>query len=764
MAPPKTINVLIVDDDRATQRMLADALTKQGFTVTVERDGEWAIKTFEKKSFDAVLLDLLLPALNGYEVARQMRSLPKGKRTPIIMISGVYKNALHQREAVQKHGAYAFLEKPMRLQALYDTLKQALGDKYPKPKAPEPPPPPVDDDDDEKTGEHLADSSAREEKTQVELQAQKVEASAGSYQVIRGDFAQKPFAEVLAEIHRWRGSGALLLRRETVKKIVYFRDGTPVSIKSNRLSECLGRVMVAQKMISEAECEESLQRMKSSKRQQGTTLIEMGCISPHNLQHALVLQLQTKLFDVFTWDVGEYQFNPKADLPAEPVDLGMTCAQVIHEGIKRCFDEPRLKKWLGDVDAKYVHPSSQPLYALQDAGLGEEEQALLAAAEGHKTVATLRAMALLPPLDTDRLIFAMKCAQMIELKDKPAEGKAHPSIAELARAMASQSAKPPPLPSMPPPLPPKLPHAAPQTEGKLPLPWDDAKPAPSLSGGAPPPPPPEASPPVPKSSPKKAPKTQGPVIARPGGSLLPELSAVVPVSRLSGEESLLRERLAAKVAAMRKLDYFEILGLPTTANREDVKRAYFQLAKEYHPDKHFGSSSAEIRQLAQQIYDLISSAHDTLADPIERERYVKELASGVKREIGDEVGKILAAEGKFQRGEELMRQREYQAAWRHFADAIALYADEGEFHAWLGWARFQMDPKDEAVVTEATGNIEKAITLNPRLDKAYLFLGYIHKASGRPDKAEKQFEKAIQSNPDCTEALRELRLLGKSKR
>ncbi len=767
MAPPKTINVLIVDDDRATQRMLADALTKQGFTVTVERDGEWAIKTFEKKSFDAVLLDLLLPALNGYEVARQMRALPKGKRTPIVMISGVYKNALHQREAVQKHGAYAFLEKPMRLQALYDTLRQALGDKYPKPRAPEPPPPPVEDD--EKTGEHLADLSAREERTEVELQAQKEEASAGNYQVIRGDFAQKAFAEVLAEIYRWRGSGALLLRREKVKKIVYFRDGTPVSIKSNLLSECLGRVMVAQKMISEAECEESLQRMKSSKRQQGTTLIEMGCISPHNLQHALVLQLQTKLFDVFTWDQGDYQFNPKAQLPAEPVDLGMTCAQVIHEGIKRNYDDARVKKWLGDVDGKYVHPSSQPLYALQDAGLGEEEQQLLAAAEGHKTVATLRAMAVLSPLDTDRFLLAMKCAQMIELKDKAAEGKA-PSIAELARAMAqAQGAKPPPLPTSPPPLPPKLPVPAPPSDKpSLPLPWDDAKPSASLDPGAvqPPPPPPDISPPPPPPSKKKreAERPQAPVIARPSGSLLPELSAVVPASRLSGEESVLRERLAAKVAAMRKLDYFEILGLPTTANREDVKRSYFALAKEYHPDKHFGSSSAEVRQLAQQIYDLISTAHDTLADPVERERYVKELASGVKREIGDEVGKILAAEGKFQRGEELMRQREYGAAWRHFADAIALYGEEGEFHAWLGWARFQMDPKDEGIVEESVKNIEKAISLNPRLDKAYLFLGYIHKACGRPDKAEKQFEKAIQCNPDCTEALRELRLLGKSKR
>ena len=80
------------------------------------------------------------------------------------------------------------------------------------------------------------------------------------------------------------------------------------------------------------------------------------------------------------------------------------------------------------------------------------------------------------------------------------------------------------------------------------------------------------------------------VMAR-SGSLLPELSAVVSAGKLTGEEGVMRERLAGKVAAMRKLDYFEILGLPTTATREDVKRAYFALAKEYHPDKHFGSSS-----------------------------------------------------------------------------------------------------------------------------------------------------------------------------
>ena len=66
---------------------------------------------------------------------------------------------------------------------------------------------------------------------------------------------------------------------------------------------------------------------------------------------------------------------------------------------------------------------------------------------------------------------------------------------------------------------------------------------------------------------------------------MPELSAVTSGAKLSGEESLLRERLVGKAAAMRKLDYFEILGLPTTANREDIKRAYFALAKVWHPDR-----------------------------------------------------------------------------------------------------------------------------------------------------------------------------------
>jgi curved DNA-binding protein CbpA len=382
----------------------------------------------------------------------------------------------------------------------------------------------------------------------------------------------------------------------------------------------------------------------------------------------------------------------------------MTTAAIIYEGVRRRFTEARLAKALGKVEGLYVHPAESPLYALQDAGLGEEEAQLLQAVDGHKTVATLRALDLLPPLETDRFLYAMRCAQMIELRDKPSEGKPRQTL----KGMMEVAAKPPPLPPPPPPTP--------------------------ALGSKP---------------------------AGRKGSLLPELSEVVSTKNLSSEESLLRERLVAKVGQMRKMDYFEILGLSQNASREEIKRAYFALAKEHHPDKHFGSASAEVRHLAGQIYDLISTAHDTLTDPTERERYVKELASGVKRDIGDEVGKILAAEGKFQKGEELLRQNNVPAAHQLFREAIDLYAQEGEFHAYLGWTQFQLNPADS---DGALKSLEKAVTLNPKVDKGYLFTGYIYKATGRPDKAEKQFEKAIQCNPDCTEALRELRILGKGRR
>jgi len=747
--PTGPANVLVVDDDRAIQRLVADALTQQGFSVTVERDGEWALKAFEMKDFDAVVLDLLLPLVNGYEVARKIRAMEKGKTTPIVMISGVYKNELHQREAVEHYGAFAFLEKPFKLSALQDTLRAALKDRYPAPTPPAAAPSIGEALEEATRSEQLAADEAKEEVKLVERTTRAPEPGTAS---VRGDFAAKPVPEVLAELHRWKAKGALLCRRGTVKKIIYLREGVPQFVKSNLLSECLGRVMVRERLLSQADCEESLRRMKASKRQQGTVLIEMGVISPNNLAHALNLQQRVKLFEVFGWANGQYHFSPQKDLPPETVSLDMTAAAIVAEGVKRAYDRDRVRAALGPADQMFVHPTEDPLYALQGLGLGEEELLVLQAVDGRKSLDALRALDLLTPLDTDRLIYAMRCAGVVDLRPAPADRAPSINFAEIHQS-GPHLIVPPPLPVRREPGAPPLGSAAwSAMDGNVPAPADPNKDqvttAPTLHTA---------------ELLQNATSRSGPV-----STPFVELSGSHSVG--SGDEGLVRERLAARVAAMRKQDHYEILGVPTAAKPEDIHESYLVLAREFHPDKLAGSASAEVLQLTEQIYNLVALAHDTLMDPAEREKYAADLAAGTTKRggMGQDVSRILNAEGKFQRGEELLRQKNWPEAYLAFSEAVELYGEEGEFHAFKGWARFQMDPERYAV--EALRELERAIQLNPKSDRTYLFAGHIHKATGRTDLAEQHFEKAIQVNPGCDEALKELSLLtwaarlGKSRR
>lgn len=77
-------NILVVDDEKPISDIIKFNLNKEGFEVITAFDGEEAIAKFKSESPDLILLDLMLPKIDGLEVARQIR---KTNNTPIIMIS-----------------------------------------------------------------------------------------------------------------------------------------------------------------------------------------------------------------------------------------------------------------------------------------------------------------------------------------------------------------------------------------------------------------------------------------------------------------------------------------------------------------------------------------------------------------------------------------------------------------------------------------------------------------------------------------------------
>ncbi len=714
--------ILVVEDDKTVQKMLTETLEEEGFTVIGERDGEWALRTFESKEIDFVILDILIPVMNGFQVAERIRKTVKGKELPILMISGIYRGVNHRQDAIRKYNVVEYLDKPLNMDKLLDSLKETFGADYPSAVAAQAEREAVD----RKAPEPYASPESKEEQAEVERHSKEFLSAAR-----RGNLRDTPFAELLAELYRDKVDGALLLKKDKLKKIVFTKKGYPVFVKSNLLNECLGKVMVREKMISDEECEESIIKMKEAGRQQGTVLIEMGCISPHNLQYALQLQLEVKLYDLFGWDQGEFQFNPKSSVPPVTVSLDASTAAVIYEGIRRKYKLDRLRAALDGWLDYYVVPHPDPVFRFQDMDLDEDEEAFVERLRGDRTLREILDLG----LDRERvyrIVYALSCAGMVTLQEEPSEDAGCEEKADSA----------PPSDESVPADAESFGQDETVTQGAAP----DASSAEQQDG------PPPVPPPVRE-------RVKG-RLAEHGGVPVPTLSpGESPGAKLSPEERSLREELAERAVEMKGLDYFEVLGVSKNASQAEIKKAYFALAKQYHPDRMSGTASAEIRNLADEIFHIISNAHDVLADDARRDGYLEELSSGTKRDVSSEVSKILSAEGLFQKGEIALRKREYEKARDMFEEAVKLCPDEGEFHAYLGWAMFQSDPKNEDAVRTARDQLNQAISLNSKVDKAYLFLGYIYKAMNYREMAEHEFEKAIQCNPDCTEALRELRLI-----
>ena len=183
------------------------------------------------------------------------------------------------------------------------------------------------------------------------------------------------------------------------------------------------------------------------------------------------------------------------------------------------------------------------------------------------------------------------------------------------------------------------------------------------------------------------------------------------------------------------------------------------LAKRTHPDR-FTGASAPVRHLAEEIFGLISRAHETLSDRDRRLEYIRERGNRARdaREI-EEGQRALKAELEFQRGVVCLRKKSYPQAVAHFEAAVRTYPEEGEYHAYYGWALYLEDPDAPGRLKEALERVLRGRKLAPSREKPYLFLGRLYKAADRGKIAEKMFTRAVQLDPDCVEALRELRLL-----
>ncbi|HLY48556.1 MAG TPA: response regulator transcription factor [Solirubrobacteraceae bacterium] len=114
--------VLVVDDEPAVRRALERALTLDNYTVELAADGQEALDALATSPADAVVLDVMMPRIDGLEVARRMRRA--GDRTPILMLTA--RDAVDDRVTGLDVGADDYLVKPFALRELQARLRALL--------------------------------------------------------------------------------------------------------------------------------------------------------------------------------------------------------------------------------------------------------------------------------------------------------------------------------------------------------------------------------------------------------------------------------------------------------------------------------------------------------------------------------------------------------------------------------------------------------------------------------------------------------------
>jgi DNA-binding response OmpR family regulator len=116
--------VLVIDDDAKIVNLEKAILTQGGFEVEVALDGHEGLEKLKGGQYDVVVLDILMPNMDGYEVARKIKQMDSHKGTPIIMVT-----AASQHDAMKQgfhSGAVVFMAKPFTAAKLLSVVKTVL--------------------------------------------------------------------------------------------------------------------------------------------------------------------------------------------------------------------------------------------------------------------------------------------------------------------------------------------------------------------------------------------------------------------------------------------------------------------------------------------------------------------------------------------------------------------------------------------------------------------------------------------------------------
>jgi CheY-like chemotaxis protein len=429
--------ILVVDDSPTIRKVVGTILERGAYQALLAGDGQEALDLLSTEKVDLVLLDFVMPRMNGYQFCRELRADPELKSLPVVLMSA--KGDKIRGQFVQQTGAIDAITKPFDARGLIAVIEGALkkhGEGRGRP-VPEADTMPEDDDSGTESlrpsrtsfsedpglrkvqaaqefGLALSSVVTPELAKIPELSPQMTEAVGVAVQraitpdsmgaistllkslnfgentrdALAGDISVISIAEVLQLLDLQRQSGVLSIFTRYSEITLYVKQGRLefAAARGLRVEFRIGRYLVEDGAITRDELQTVLDNRAGSKRLLGELLIQLGMATEEQVRRALVRQTTELVYEVVRWNKGRFAFMVGAETPAATkAALAIETGGLVMEGFRR-VDEWRLIEGSFDFDEVLYHDTVAIERLGEDANLTRQERAVLSAIDGERTI------------------------------------------------------------------------------------------------------------------------------------------------------------------------------------------------------------------------------------------------------------------------------------------------------------------------------------------------------------------------------------------
>jgi CheY-like chemotaxis protein len=463
--------VLVIDDSPTITKVVQLVLTKAGYQVQTAADGEQGLVAVRAQRPELILLDFVMPRMNGYQFCRELAADAKLRDIPVILMSA--KGDQVGERFVKVMGIVDYITKPFSPEAITAVVQHAIG-KYAAGHDEENPSLVTGEDlaatDDadrsharsaamgqirsqvsdavsarvsalfslaasaSSDGEKITtDAAAIADAVKTALDDGALSRTLGSIDLtlfgegmpgLRGDLRVVPLAEVLQLLDVQEQSGVLTVERSGARVDIYFRRGRVDQAIADGVPDefLLGRFVTDAELMTRADFEGFLESRAGGSGQKliGQQLVKLGHLAEADLKACLTRQSSELIYEILRWRHGRFRFSAGMELPPPVIDaaLGLDVEAVLMEGYRRVDEWHLIERAIDNFDVVFLR-NEDSVAQMGRGRLTREELAVLELVNGKNTVKDIVRKSRMGSFEVSKMLYRLLSIKLVRRRVLP---------------------------------------------------------------------------------------------------------------------------------------------------------------------------------------------------------------------------------------------------------------------------------------------------------------------------------------------------------